>query len=165
LLKAEGKPVKDHPVKKQLVHLRLMLDKMKPIGAKLKYQIDKLLKKNTNAASLGLASDVNVEDLKYKPRPDLLAPKDETGSGLITSKEEIGIKYKPGKEDDDLEGIYRPPKINPTTFETQEKESEKKEERKRKKHEKKPKKVKILLTGEIKYWKDQRSKEPEEWLK
>jgi len=45
LLKAEGKPVKDHPVIKQLVHLRLMLEKMKPIGAKLKYQIDKLLKK------------------------------------------------------------------------------------------------------------------------
>lgn len=44
LLKAEGKQVKDHPVIDQLVKLRTIIEKLKPIDQKLKYQIDKLLK-------------------------------------------------------------------------------------------------------------------------
>lgn len=43
-LKAEGKTVKDHPVIDQLVRIRTILEKMKPIEAKLKHQIEQLLK-------------------------------------------------------------------------------------------------------------------------
>ena len=44
LLKAEGKPVKDHPVVLRLVEIRTYIEKLRPIDKKLKYQIDKLLK-------------------------------------------------------------------------------------------------------------------------
>jgi len=132
LLKAEGKPVKDHPVIKQLVQLRLMLEKMKPIAAKLKYQIDKLLNKNTSAAAIGLGVDVNAEDLVHKPRPDLLLPKDESTGGLKSLTEggekSAGLKFKANKSD--TEGVYRPPKITPASFELQEKESQKKRNQK-----------------------------------
>src|SRR5690606_11520412 len=48
--KAAGKPVKDHPVIKQLVELRLILEKIKPIDERLKYQIDKLITLASNSA-------------------------------------------------------------------------------------------------------------------
>ncbi len=55
LLKAEGggtTNVSSHPVIKQLVHIRTILEKMRPIEKKLKYQIDKLLKQaSTNTTT------------------------------------------------------------------------------------------------------------------
>lgn len=44
LLKADGKSVKDHPVIDQIVRVRAIMDKLKPLDQKLKYQVDKLLK-------------------------------------------------------------------------------------------------------------------------
>ena len=44
VLKAAGRSVKDHPVVSHLVKLRLTMEKLRPLDAKLKYQIDKLLK-------------------------------------------------------------------------------------------------------------------------
>ena len=43
LLKASGKSVKDHPVVAQLVKIRTMLDKLRPLDMRLKSQIDQLL--------------------------------------------------------------------------------------------------------------------------
>ena len=43
LLKAEGRPVKDHPVIARLLELRAYLEKIRPIDKKLQYQMDKLL--------------------------------------------------------------------------------------------------------------------------
>ena len=39
LLKAEGRPVKDHPVIERLVEIRLYLEKLRPIDKKLQYQV------------------------------------------------------------------------------------------------------------------------------
>jgi len=65
-LKAEGKPVKDHPVIDQLVKLRVLLEKVRPLDQKLKYQIEKLLK----IAALGVISqDVN-DPTRFKPNPN-----------------------------------------------------------------------------------------------
>lgn len=36
--------VKGHPVVEQLVRIRTLLEKLRPLDAKLKYQIEKLLK-------------------------------------------------------------------------------------------------------------------------
>jgi hypothetical protein len=44
LLKAEGKSVKNHPVIDHLARTRTVIDRLKPLDQKLKYQIDKLLK-------------------------------------------------------------------------------------------------------------------------
>lgn len=43
LLKAEGRPTKDHPVVLRLVQLRAFLEKVRPIDKKLQYQVDKLV--------------------------------------------------------------------------------------------------------------------------
>ena len=43
LLKAEGRPVRDHPVIPRLLELRAYLEKIRPIDKKLQYQMDKLL--------------------------------------------------------------------------------------------------------------------------
>ena len=43
LLKAEGKPVKDHPVVDQLVRLRTLLEKLEPVEKKLKGHVDRLV--------------------------------------------------------------------------------------------------------------------------
>ena len=44
LLKAQGMLVKDHPVITKLVEARTCMEKLRPLDAKLKYQMDKLLK-------------------------------------------------------------------------------------------------------------------------
>lgn len=44
LLKAEGRSVKNHPVIDHLARTRTVIDRLKPLDQKLKYQIDKLLK-------------------------------------------------------------------------------------------------------------------------
>jgi hypothetical protein len=43
-LKASGRRVKDHPVISQLLRIRTLLEKLRPLDQKLRYQIDKLLK-------------------------------------------------------------------------------------------------------------------------
>ncbi|CAJ0909311.1 13251_t:CDS:2, partial [Entrophospora sp. SA101] len=43
-LKLDGKSIKNHPVIINLVELRVVLEKIKPIEQKLKYQIDKLIR-------------------------------------------------------------------------------------------------------------------------
>ena len=43
LLKAEGRPVREHPVIVRLVELRAYLEKIRPIDRKLQYQMDKML--------------------------------------------------------------------------------------------------------------------------
>jgi hypothetical protein len=46
-LKHEGVPVADHPVFKHLAYLRTFMERLAPLDASLKYQIDKLLLENT----------------------------------------------------------------------------------------------------------------------
>lgn len=43
-MKLSGKKLEGHPVVESLVELRVVLEKMKPIESKLKYQIDKLIR-------------------------------------------------------------------------------------------------------------------------
>jgi len=51
-LKASGRRVKDHPVITQLLRTRTLLEKLRPLDQKLRYQVDKLLK----IATLGKAA-------------------------------------------------------------------------------------------------------------
>jgi hypothetical protein len=44
LLKLEGKRVENHPVVGKLVHIKTLFEKLRPLDAKLQYQIDKMLK-------------------------------------------------------------------------------------------------------------------------
>lgn len=49
LRKAAGQSINDHPVVLQMVRIRTLLEKLRPLDAKLKYQVEKLLKVATGA--------------------------------------------------------------------------------------------------------------------
>jgi len=81
LLKAEGRPVKDHPVITRLVELRAYMEKIRPIDKRLQYQIDRLIKAAQIASNSGgggkgeLAGDGTAEaaagagdELHFGPR-------------------------------------------------------------------------------------------------
>ncbi|KXZ45808.1 hypothetical protein GPECTOR_50g602 [Gonium pectorale] len=134
LLKAEGRPVRDHPVIARLVELRAYLEKIRPIDKQLAYQIDKLLKAAQLASSAAPAAEANGrpadgadeqeaagpgpgsvaaaaadgDTLRYGPRPDALVPKVKTAGGAAAGG--AGGEGEPA-------GVYRPPKITPVSME------------------------------------------------
>eukprot|EP00742_Colponemidia_sp_Colp-10_P005701 GILJ01006094.1.p1 GENE.GILJ01006094.1~~GILJ01006094.1.p1 ORF type:complete len:583 (-),score=152.42 GILJ01006094.1:122-1870(-) len=70
VLKAEGKSIKDHPVIGQLVHIRTILEKLRPLDQKLKYQLDKLLTMPTEAVvsnGNGASAEASADPLRFKP--------------------------------------------------------------------------------------------------
>ena len=77
-----GKPIKNHPVVEQLARLRVLLDKIKPVDKKLKYQVDKLLKlgARTNFEPHDEEGghiddedeDMEANPLRFKPNPTAL---------------------------------------------------------------------------------------------
>jgi len=106
LLKAEGKQVKDHPVIAHLVKLRVMLDKIKPIDAKIRYQVEKLLSMDLDApAGEETGSGRAADPLHFKPNLD------EMGDG--SSDEGEGGERRG-------EGVYRAPKIASARYEDDE---------------------------------------------
>ncbi|GMF39590.1 unnamed protein product [Phytophthora lilii] len=119
LLKLE-KPekVKDHPVFKELVRYRTLLERIRPLDRKMKYQVDKMLKV---ALSGGKGLD---ESLSYAPNPDELAAED--GQDDDEDGEEGGSSSK--------DGIYRAPRLAAVPYEEEERaqvKQAKKEERNR----------------------------------
>jgi hypothetical protein len=102
LLKTSGERVEDHPVIRQLVRIRVVLEKMRPLDQKLKYQIDKLLKLSNlpeDALSQGGGGggdslEADSEALNFKPNlENLIAAGDDEASA-------------------EADGVYRPPKIS-----------------------------------------------------
>ena len=97
LLKASGGKVKDHPVINQLVELRTVMEKIKPLEQKLQYQIDKLVR----TANTGLAP--KDDPLRFKPNPQSML------------KGEMGADATEGGKKG--EAVYRPTKIAPVHYE------------------------------------------------
>lgn len=87
MLRAEGRSIKDHPVVAQLAQLRAVMEKIKPVDKKLKYQVDKLLQLGTAPAGQAQEEDDQgdgeVNPLSFKPNPANLraaeAPREEDG--------------------------------------------------------------------------------------
>eukprot|EP01116_Phalansterium_solitarium_P021307 TRINITY_DN6573_c0_g1_i3.p1 TRINITY_DN6573_c0_g1~~TRINITY_DN6573_c0_g1_i3.p1 ORF type:complete len:424 (-),score=177.54 TRINITY_DN6573_c0_g1_i3:760-2031(-) len=92
MLKAEGKSVKDHPVIDQLVRYRTILEKMRPLDQKLKYQVDKLLKLALEPEGAEAPSDLRSH------KPDLgaflTAAAEETSSKSGAAKLESSELYR-----------------------------------------------------------------------
>lgn len=106
LLKAEGRPVQDHPVINKLVQIRSYLDKIRPIDKRLAYQIDRLLQAARavrDAAAPQPATPTRDDPMAFAPNPDALMPADAQG-------EEAPVQGAAA-------GVYRPPRINPTAME------------------------------------------------
>ena len=66
LLKLEGKQVSSHPVIGRLVHLKLLLEKLRPLDQKLVYQVDKLVRQAVLGEAEGPAND-EEQRLAYRP--------------------------------------------------------------------------------------------------
>ncbi|KAI8070597.1 Sas10/Utp3/C1D family-domain-containing protein [Gilbertella persicaria] len=113
-LKLSGKQIEHHPVVDSLVELRVILDKMKPIEAKLKYQIDKLVRaavidKNTQkeqtTTTTTTTDAVEADPLAFKPNPMNLLNKDKDGS-----------EDEDEETEETTDGVYRPPKLAPVAY-------------------------------------------------
>lgn len=125
LLKAEGKNIKNHPVLRQLIHYRAMLEALRPIDKKLRYQLEKLLKQDAIATAKG-------NDLSLKPKPQNLKTRQDVDD------EENDLGMNDYEAQDDSNKLYRPPKINAVNFE-EETETQKKRDARIKKNRKKAK--------------------------
>lgn len=109
LLKATGGKVKDHPVIGQLVELRTVMEKIKPLEQKLQYQIDKLVRTaNTGQTSKG-------DPLRFKPNPASML-------GGNMGADDAG-------DDEGRQDVYRPSKIAPVHYEEPQDKKRKQEER------------------------------------
>ncbi|KAL4146761.1 hypothetical protein PRNP1_010518 [Phytophthora ramorum] len=119
----EPETVKDHPVFKELVRYRTLLERIRPLDRKMKYQVDKMLKV---ALSGGKGLD---ESLSYAPNPDQLAAEDGQ------DEDEEGEEGSSGAKD----GIYRAPRLAAVPYEEEERaqvKQAKKDERNRKRLQK-----------------------------
>lgn len=114
LLKAEGRPVRDHPVIKRLVEVRAYLEKVRPIDKRLQYQIEKLLAAAQRAAGTrddeAAAPAEEPDALRHGPRPEALRA---AGAALAG----IGSGAQAGDD-----GVYRPPRLNPVSMDLDDRE-------------------------------------------
>ncbi|KAJ8010553.1 hypothetical protein DPEC_G00076280 [Dallia pectoralis] len=101
-VKSEGASVKDNSSLHRLVTVRTVLEKMRPLDQKLRYQIDKLVR-TAVTGSLG-----ENDPLQFRPNPDNLVSKlseseeseddgEETAAGTEKKVPSSGKKYVPPK--------------------------------------------------------------------
>lgn len=104
LRKSSGEQIEGDPSIDRLVEIRTVLEKIRPIDYKLKYQIDKLVKSTVNGT--GDKSDPS----NFKANPDAFMAKIDGSSDETGSDDEDGtsnnMKNKQRKS-----GIYVPPKL------------------------------------------------------
>ena len=77
MLKAHGRSVKDHPVMDQMLELRYVMEKMRPLDAKLQHQIDRLVNLSTSGAS-----SQEFKQALLRPNPAALLGKDDDEDDL-----------------------------------------------------------------------------------
>ncbi|KAI8992544.1 Sas10/Utp3/C1D family-domain-containing protein [Pilobolus umbonatus] len=111
-LKLSGKQVENNPVIDSLIELRVILDKMKPIEGKLKYQIDKLVraavvgtqKAEDAGKEMSTTEAIAADPLAFKPNPMNLLNKDNNDN------------MEDDEEEDANDGVYKPPKLAPVNY-------------------------------------------------
>jgi len=99
LRKCSGERIEGDPSIDRLIEIRAVLEKIRPIDHKLKYQIDKLVK----TAVTGTAN--SDDPINFKPNPDALVGQlDETEEESGSDEEAEGAKTQKS-------GVYKPPKL------------------------------------------------------
>ncbi|XP_030066204.1 neuroguidin isoform X1 [Microcaecilia unicolor] len=146
LEKTSGKSLKEHSSLLRLVETRTVLEKMRPIDQKLKYQIDKLVK----AAVTGSLDE--SDPLRFKPNPDNLISK--LSESEEEEKVESGGAKDSGKKNPGKIRKYVPPRLAPVHFDETEAERERKILERAKKR--------ALSSSVIRELKEQYSDAPEE---
>ncbi|KAM8823176.1 neuroguidin [Spinachia spinachia] len=105
-IKTEGGKIKDSDALNRLVTIRTVLEKMRPLDHKLKYQIDKLVR---TAITGSLAEN---DPLQLRPNPENLISK---LSDSEESEDEAGVKME-NKAAHPSGRKYVPPKIAPVHY-------------------------------------------------
>ncbi|XP_067620594.1 neuroguidin isoform X2 [Eurosta solidaginis] len=136
LRKCSGETIEGDPSIERLIEIRTVLEKIRPIDHKLRYQIDKLVK----TATTGISS--SSDPILYKPNPDNMltnaggddndADDDEHASDDTDSESdddaeegETGVKKPKKAATAGKSGIYVPPKIKPVYYDGDEKSADK----------------------------------------
>lgn len=115
-IKTEGGKIKDSDALSRLVTIRTVLEKMRPLDHKLKYQIDKLVR---TAVTGSLAEN---DPLQLRPNPENLLSKlseSEESEGEAEDKTEKKAAHSSGRK-------YVPPKIAPVHYDGDMTETDKK---------------------------------------
>ncbi|KAI9327572.1 hypothetical protein DFJ73DRAFT_863277 [Zopfochytrium polystomum] len=119
LLKLNGAPLENHSAVDGLVELRVVIEKIKPLEQKLKYQIDKLVRQATQASrgegksatTKKVSDDPDSTDvLQFRPNPTKLVGATEGEDG------DIALTGKGAGDDLGGDGVYRPPRIAPMPY-------------------------------------------------
>jgi U3 small nucleolar RNA-associated protein 3 len=125
LLKSQGKSVRNHPVMRQLLDLRYVMEKLRSLDGKLKYQIDRLAK--------AAASGEDAAQAISRSRPNAMnlmvrgGDSEEEGQGSDASDSEI--ESDDGNKVASKTGIYRPPRLEAAPFRDNDKEYERAKEK------------------------------------
>ncbi|KAF9090507.1 hypothetical protein BGX23_005942 [Mortierella sp. AD031] len=111
--KLDGQSIQDHPAVTALIEQRTILEKMKPVEQKLKYQIDKLVRAAVVGQQEGEAqlNAGGADPLAFKPNPKNLVLDTEGGDDGDDGQDDED------KDDDNKTGLYRAPKMAPVHFE------------------------------------------------
>lgn len=124
LLKSQGKSVRNHPVMRQLLDLRYVMEKLRSLDGKLKYQIDRLAKAaaaGEDAAQALSRSRPNAMNLMVRGGDS----EEEDGSEASESE----IESDDGNKTASKSGVYRPPRLEAAPFRDNEKEYERAKEK------------------------------------
>lgn len=138
-MKAQGKSVRAHPVMKQLLKLRYVMEKMRPLDGKLKYQIDRLLKRSSNGGADDEEGGKSVSGAALRPNPSALLAKGgkKSKKGKYQDSDEDSEDEDSVEDDADSDGsdaapkaskeLYRAPKMQAMPYLENEKKDAKKE--------------------------------------
>ncbi|OAV98933.1 hypothetical protein PTTG_03968 [Puccinia triticina 1-1 BBBD Race 1] len=103
----------------QLVWLRLVFERLRPMEARLKYQIDKLLKtvleldQHSFSNMTAEIDHVMNDPLSFKPNPAALEGPNEAEDDREAHDEDTGGRQK---EDRRSKEVYRPPRVAPVAY-------------------------------------------------
>lgn len=144
-----GKQIENDPAIDRLIEIRTVLEKIRPIDYKLRYQIDKLVK--TAITGTSNASDPN----SFKPNPGNLISQlgDEAANNESPSESDSddepattsSHKKKSSKLSSGGSGVYVPPKLSAMHYD----EGDSKAERSRKQLERAKKRALRLVSSKI----------------
>ena len=118
LLKVEGsQDIQDHPVIKRLTHIKLLFDKLKPLDAKLSYQVNKY-----QQSELGQQSA-----LKY--RPNLSKLQEQAALDAANDDTDSDTAVKQSKKHSEKDNVYKAPKTTSVAY-SDDKKADKRSEQK-----------------------------------
>ncbi|XP_067217064.1 neuroguidin-like isoform X2 [Linepithema humile] len=119
LRKCSGERIEGDPSIDRLIEIRTVLEKIRPIDHKLKYQIDKLVK-------TAVTGTVNSDDpSNFRANPDALIAKLDSEDSTDSEQEEETDGFKSTTQQSRKSGVYVPPKLAAVPYDGDETRAEK----------------------------------------